>query len=132
MMVRFWLVVTVVLLTAGLACGAGPDIADLDLDSNGTLEMTEIDKAASDVFKKSDTNSDGVLDQSEYKAAGGDPSRFGEVDRDGNGRIDIDEFREAARKRFEQIDSNRDGRIDAQEWSRRQKPIVNPLLILFF
>jgi hypothetical protein len=132
MSIRFWCVSMVVLLMVGPAYGAGPDFGKLDRDGNGTLERTEIDNTAPEVFKSYDQNGDGVLDLSEYKAVGGDPSLFGELDRDGNGRIDLDEFQEATRKRFEQIDFNHDGRIDMQEWGRRQTPIQNPLIILYF
>jgi hypothetical protein len=132
MTVRFWSMVAVVLLTVGPAYGAGPDFEKLDRDGNGTLEWAEIDNAAPEVFKSYDQNGDGVLDLSEYKAAGGDPSLFGELDRDGNGRIDLGEFREATLKRFEQVDLNHDGRIDPQEWGRQQTPIQNPLFLFYF
>lgn len=130
---RIWVVAVVFLLAAaGSAFGAGPDFKDLDRNGNGHVEKAEIDQAAPEVLKSHDANGDGVLDITEFKAVGGDPSLFGEIDRDGNGRIDVDEFKEAARKRFDQVDRNRDGRIDAQEWSRRIKPVDNPLIILYF
>jgi len=132
MMVRFWSVVAVILLATGLAYAAGTDFGGLDRDKNGTLEKAEMEKGAQEAFKGADSNGDGVLDESEYKAAGGDPAQFKKADRDANGRIDLDEFREAARKRFDQIDRNHDGRIDTGELSRRQKPIVNPMIILYF
>jgi hypothetical protein len=132
MRVRFWSAVAIILLTAGLACAAGTDFGGLDRDKNGILEKAEMEKGVPEAFKGADSNGDGVLDESEYKAAGGDPAQFKKVDRDASGRIDLDEFREAASKRFDQIDRNHDGRIDTGELSRRQKPIVNPLLILYF
>lgn len=132
MSVRFSCMMTVFLLTVSPVYGAGPDFGKLDRDGNGTLERAEIDNAAPQVFKSCDQNGDGVLDLSDYKVLGGDPSLFGELDRDGNGRVDLDEFQEATRKRFEQVDRNLDGRIDLQEWGRRRTPIQNPMIIFYF
>jgi len=132
MMIRLWVTVAILLLAFGTAPAADRPFGGLDANGNGTLEQTELEKAAPKIFKKADRSGDGTLDRNEFKAAGGDPARFDEIDKDRNGRVDLDEFSKAAVERFKQVDTNRDGRIDNQELRSRQKPIENPLLIFYF
>jgi len=132
MKIRTWAMATILCLAMGTVQAAGGDFGGLDRDKNGTLEQAEVEEAAPEVFKKADGSGDGTLDRNEFKAAGGSSARFDLIDADKNGRIDPDEFREAMIERFKQVDTGRDGRIDTQEWSRRQKPIENPLLFFYF
>ena len=131
-MFKFWSAVTVVLLTAGLTFGAGPDIGSLDENGNGTLDRKEIQAGTEKAFQEYDRDGSGSLDQSEFEQAGGSVARFMEIDRNKDGRIDLKEFSEATRRRFRTIDRNRDGRIDAQELKARKAPIENPLFIFHF
>ena len=131
-MFKFWSAVAVVLLTAGLACGAGPDLGGLDKDANGTLDRKEIQAGTEKAFQKYDRDGSGSLDRSEFEQAGGSVARFMEIDRNKDGRIDLKEFSEATQRRFRIIDRNHDGRIDAQELKARKAPIENPLFIFHF
>ena len=131
-MFKFWSAVTVVLLTAGLTFGAGPDIGSLDENGNGTLDRKELQAGTEKAFQEYDRDGSGSLDRSEFEQAGGSVARFMEIDRNKDGRIDLKEFSEATRRRFRTIDRNRDGRIDAQELKARKAPIENPLFIFHF
>ena len=128
-MFKFWSAAVVVLLTAGLAFGAGPDFGSLDQDGNGTLDRKEILAGTEKAFQGYDRDGNGSLDKSEFGEAGGSAARFMEIDRNKDGLIDLKEFSEATRRRFRTIDRNRDGRIDAQELKARKAPIENPLFI---
>ena len=70
-MFKFWSAMAVVLLTAGLAFGAGPDLGGLDKDANGTLDRKEIQAGTEKAFQEYDRDGSGSLDRSEFEQAGG-------------------------------------------------------------
>ena len=130
---RIWIVGMIAsLLLAGSAFAATTDFGGLDRDGNGYLDMAEIESAAPEILKNHDRNGDAHLDRKEFKAAGGEPSRFDLLDRNKNGLLDLDELKYAGTARFNEFDTNRDGRIDTREWDKLKKPVARPVIILFY
>jgi Ca2+-binding EF-hand superfamily protein len=90
-------------------------VARFDTDNDGTVDLAEAKKAASDLFDKLDTDKDGTLDIKELK---GRLSRkdFASADPDNDKTLTKDEYLAAVEKRFKAADADNDGTISAAEF----------------
>jgi EF hand domain-containing protein len=96
----------------------GSPIQMLDTDNDGTLDLAEVKKAASDVFAKLDRDHDGTLDKREL--AGRLSAReFAAADPDHDGTLTADEYLAVVEQRFNAANPDTDGTIDAKEMSSR-------------
>lgn len=89
-------------------------VKTLDADNDGTLDLGEVKKAASDLFAKLDLDHDGTLDRREL--AGRLTAReFAAADADHDGTLTPDEYLAVVEQRFKTADSDKDGTLDAKE-----------------
>jgi Ca2+-binding EF-hand superfamily protein len=90
-------------------------VARFDTDNDGTVDLAEAKKAASDLFDKLDTDKDGTLD---IKELNGRLSRkdFASADPDSDKTLTKDEYLAAVEKRFKAADPDNDGTISAAEF----------------
>ena len=85
-----------------------------DLDSDGTLDLNEVKKAAAGLFARLDRDHDGSLDKREL--AGRLSAReFAAADPDHDGRVSLDEYLAVVEKRFNAANRDGDGTLDAKE-----------------
>ena len=87
-------------------------------DTDSTLDLAEVKKAASSLFAKLDRDHDGTLDKRELagrlsagELAAADP------DRDGN--LTLDEYLAVVERRFNAANPDKDGTLDAKELNSR-------------
>ena len=114
---RSILLISTAFLTTGSSAWAvavNNPIKMFDLDSDGTLDLGEVKKAAAEVFARLDPDHDGTLDKRELRGrlsarglAAGDP--------DHDGTLSLDEYLATVEKRFHAADRDADGSLDAKE-----------------
>ena len=95
------------------ASGANP-IKLFDTDSDGTLDLAEVKKAASALFAKLDRDHDGTLDRRELAGRLG-ARDLGAADPDHDGTLTLDEYLVVVERRFSAADPDKDGTLDARE-----------------
>jgi hypothetical protein len=98
------------------AKGAKPSPAErFDADHDGTVDLVEAKKAATDTFTKLDNDKDGTLD---FKELGGRLSRkeFAAADGDKDKTLDKDEYLKLVEQRFKAADADGDGSVSAAEF----------------
>ena len=96
------------------AASAGDPIKTFDLDSDGTLDLGEVKKAAADLFSRLDPDHDGTLDKREL--AGRLTAReLAAADPDHDGTLTLDEYLAVVEKRFNAANRDNDGTLDARE-----------------
>lgn len=90
-------------------------IALFDTDHDGTVDLAEAKKAASDLFDRLDTDKDGTLDIKELQ---GRLSRkeFAAADPDKDKTLTKDEYLAVVEQRFKAADPDHDGTISAAEF----------------
>ena len=104
------------LVLANQALAKKPSAAErFDTDHDGTVDLAEAKKAATETFNKLDTDKDGTLD---LKELGGRVSRkeFAAADGDHDKTLDKDEYLALVEKRFKSADSDGDGSVSAAEF----------------
>ena len=112
-------IVTVITGLAGLgatrAAFATSPVALFDTDNDGTVDLAEAKKAASDLFDKLDHDKDGTLDIKELQ---GRLSRkdLGAADPDKDKTLTKDEYLAVVEKRFKAADPDNDGTVSAAEF----------------
>jgi Ca2+-binding EF-hand superfamily protein len=100
-------------VSAVAAAGHDP-IKMFDLDSDGTLDLGEVKKAAADIFMRLDPDHDGTLDKREL--AGRLSAReLAAADPDHDGTLTLDEYLAIVEKRFHAANRDNDGTLDAKE-----------------
>ena len=108
-------------LAAGSSALAGSShnlIKMFDLDADGTLDLTEVKKAAAELFKRLDPDHDGTLDKREL--AGRLSAReLAAADPDHDGTLTLDEYLAIVEKRFNAANRDADGTLDARELRTR-------------
>ena len=106
------------LSVASVPALAGSPRADLvkmfDTDNDGTLDLAEVKKAASDLFAKLDRDHDGTLDKREL-AGRLSAKELAAADPDHDGTLTADEYLAVVEQRFNAADPDRDGTLDAKE-----------------
>ena len=111
---RSILLISAAFLTSGTAAAASDPIRTLDLDSDGTLDLGEVKKAAAETFMKLDPDHDGTLDKREL--AGRLTAReLAAADPDHDGTLTLDEYLSIVEKRFNAANRDNDGTLDARE-----------------
>jgi Ca2+-binding EF-hand superfamily protein len=90
-------------------------VTSFDTDHDGTVDLAEAKKAASDLFDKLDADRDGTLDIKELQ---GRLSRkdFATADPDNDKTLTKDEYLAAVEKRFKAADPDNDGTVSAAEF----------------
>ncbi len=115
---RSILLISAAFLTVGSssawpAPAAGP-IKMFDLDSDGTLDLGEVKKAAADLFARLDRDHDGTLDKREL-AGRLSAHEWAAADPDHDGTLSLDEYLAVVEKRFKTANRDGDGTLDAKE-----------------
>jgi Ca2+-binding EF-hand superfamily protein len=121
---------SIILIVAAMTCGqvsslalsslalAAPHnaspIKTFDTDNDGTLDLAEVKKAASDLFAKLDTDHDGTLDKREL-AGRLSAKELAAADPDHDGTLTADEYLAVVEQRFNAADPDKDGTLDAKE-----------------
>src|SRR5579884_2716697 len=112
---------SILLISAAfLATGSGANAAVrdpirmFDSDSDGTLDLAEVKKAASSLFARLDSDHDGTLDRRELFGRLTE-REFAAADPDRDGTLTLDEYLSAVEKRFHAADPDHDGTLDAKE-----------------
>jgi Ca2+-binding EF-hand superfamily protein len=100
--------------SAAAAASARDPISMFDTDADGTLDLTEVKKAASSLFAKLDPDHDGTLDKRELagRLSAREPSA---ADPDHDGTLTLDEYLSVVEKRFNAANPDGDGTLDAKE-----------------
>jgi Ca2+-binding EF-hand superfamily protein len=101
---------------AALAASRSNPVKMYDTDNDGTLDLAEVKKAASDLFAKLDHDHDGTLDRREL--AGRLSAReFAAADPDHDGTLTQDEYLAVVEQRFNAANPDGDATLDAKELS---------------
>ena len=114
---RSILLISTAFLTAGSsrwAVAANNPIKLFDLDSDGTLDLGEVKKAAAAVFARLDPDHDGTLDKRELRGRLS-ARELAAADPDHDGTLSLDEYLAIVEKRFHAADHDADGTLDAKE-----------------
>ena len=90
----------------------------LDPDNDGTVDLDEAKKAASDLFDKLDRDRDGTLDKRELKGRLS-AAEFAAADPDKDGTLSLDEYLKVVEQRFKAADPDNDGTLDEKELGSR-------------
>jgi len=85
-----------------------------DTDNDGTLDLAEVKKAASDAFARLDRDHDGTLDKREL-AGRLSAKELSAADGDHDGTLTSDEYLAVVEQRFNALNSDKDGTLDAKE-----------------
>ena len=97
---------------------AAPKRADpvkmFDTDNDGTLDLTEVKKAASAMFAKLDPDRDGTLDARELRGRLS-AKELAAADPDRDGTLTLDEYLVVVEQRFNAANPDKDGTLDAKE-----------------
>ena len=100
--------------SSALAATGHDPIKMFDLDSDGTLDLGEVKKAAAELFKRLDPDHDGTLDK--HELAGRLSAReLAAADPDHDGTLTMDEYLALVERRFNAANPDKDGTMDAKE-----------------
>jgi Ca2+-binding EF-hand superfamily protein len=94
-------------------------VATFDTDNDSTVDLTELNKAAEELFGKLEKDNDGTLDKKEIQ---GRLTRkeFASADPDNDGTLTKDEFLAAVSALFKDADPDNDGTLDEKEFASKQ------------
>ena len=125
MMSRWFILAMLAAVTLGPACSpatAAPRNASpvkmLDTDNDGTVDLQEAKKAASDLFSKLDRDHEGTVDKKEL-AGRLSASELAGADPDHDRTLTADEYLAVVEQRFKAADPDGDGKLDAKELNSR-------------
>ena len=99
---------------AAVAASGNDPIRMFDLDSDGTLDLGEVKKAAAAVFARLDRDHDGTLDKREL-AGRLNAHEWAAADPEHDGTLSLDEYLAGVEKRFNAANRDGDGTLDAKE-----------------
>ena len=113
---RSMLLISAAFLTAPPATALAVDdaVKRFDLDADGTLDLREVKKAATDLFARLDPDHDGKLDKREL-AGRLNARELAAADPDHDGTLTLDEYLAVVEKRFNAANRDGDGTLDAKE-----------------
>jgi hypothetical protein len=110
------------LLTGGLPAWAQSNHLSLvkrfDTDNDGTVDLAEAKKAASEMFDKLDRDHDGTLSTREL-ARRLTAKELAAADPDHDGTLTKDEYLAVVEQRFRAADADHDGTLDAREFNSK-------------
>jgi Ca2+-binding EF-hand superfamily protein len=86
----------------------------LDQDNDGTMDLTEAQKAGSALFDRINPDKDGTLDKKELSGRLSN-AQLQAADPDKDGTLDKTEFLKVVERRFKAADPDNDGTIDCKE-----------------
>ena len=101
-----------------LAAFRGNAVKMFDTDNDGTLDLAEVKKAASNLFAKLDRDHDGTLDKREL-AGRLSAKELAAADPDHDGTLTLDEYLAVVERRFNAANPDKDGTLDAKEMNSR-------------
>lgn len=92
----------------------GNPLKALDTDNDGTVDLAEAKKAASDLFDKLDRDRDRTVDKSELRRRlSAQEQKAADTDHDGT--LTKDEYLAVVEQRFKAADRDNDGTLDSKE-----------------
>jgi Ca2+-binding EF-hand superfamily protein len=100
--------------SSALAAPRGNPIKMFDTDSDGTLDLAEVKKAAAALFARLDPDHDGTLDRREL-AGRLSAKELAAADPDHDGTLTLDEYLAVVEQRFRAANPDGDGTLDAKE-----------------
>lgn len=102
-------------------------VAILDSDDDKTVDISEMGKAASDVFDNLDSDGDGKVD---FRATGSRLTRqeFKKADIDKDDMLDKNEYFAAADGLLRSADEDKDGTLDEKEFSSKDGKRLQKLI----
>jgi len=106
---------------------AVPSPAELqkwDTNNDGTIDLAEAKKAASDKFDSLDADHDGTLDRKELMGK----TTFAKADSDKDGTVDKTEYLALVEARFNAADTDHDGSISQAELNTQAGKALTRLL----
>jgi len=117
--ILMWVAATLVAGSLPALSASGADAVKMfDTDKDGTLDLAEVKKAASNLFAKLDRDHDGTLDKREL--AGRLSAReLAAADPDHDGTLTVDEYLVVVERRFNAANPDKDGTVDARELNTR-------------
>jgi Ca2+-binding EF-hand superfamily protein len=118
--------IVLMVATATLVAGSLPALAQsgadavkmFDTDRDGTLDLAEVKKAASNLFAKLDRDHDGTLDKREL-AGRLSAKELAAADPDHDGTLTTDEYLAVVERRFNAANPDKDGTLDPKELNSR-------------
>lgn len=100
--------------SSAMAASGHDPIKTFDLDSDGTLDLGEVKKAAAALFARLDHDHDGTLDKREL--AGRLTAReVAAADPDHDGTLTLEEYLAVVEKHFNAANRDNDGTLDVKE-----------------
>ncbi len=111
----------------GHHAGPGPQLQELDANSDGEITTAEIEAAAAAEAQATDTNGDGVISveeliaRHELKRQQRIAKRLNAADSDANGQISLDEFATQRVTGALRMDRNGDGIVSEDELRRPKR-----------
>jgi Ca2+-binding EF-hand superfamily protein len=97
-----------------LAASNSATIRMFDPDNDGTLDLAEVKKAASEMFAKLDPDKDGTLDARELRGRLS-AKELAAADPDHDGTLTLDEYLVVVEQRLNAANPDKDGTVDAKE-----------------
>jgi Ca2+-binding EF-hand superfamily protein len=97
-----------------LAASAADPVKMFDLDADGTLDLGEVKKAATELFMRLDPDHDGTLDKRELRGRL-TARELAAADPDHDGTLSLNEYLAVVEKRFNAANRDNDGTLDAKE-----------------
>ena len=97
-----------------VAVAAADPIKTFDLDADGTLDLGEVKKAATELFARLDPDHDGTLDKRELRGRL-TARELAAADPDHDGTLSLNEYLAVVEKRFNAANRDNDGTLDARE-----------------
>ena len=91
------------------AAGSTP-VGQFDTDNDGTVDLAEAKKAASDLFDKLDSKKKGALDLKQFQGRLG-RKEFAAADVDKDGTLSKEEYLTVVAQRFKAADARHDGKL---------------------
>jgi len=104
----------ILLSSPAIAARQGDPVKMFDTDNDGTLDLAEVKKAASALFRKLDGDHDGTFDKRELRNRLS-AREFEVADPDHDGTLTLDEYLAVVEMRFKTADPDADGTLDLKE-----------------
>ena len=94
-------------------------VATLDTDNDGTVDLTELNKSAEELFGKLEKDNDGTIEPKELQGRLS-KKEFKAADPDNDGTLDKNEFLAAVAALFKDADPDNDGTLDEKEFASKK------------